>query len=299
MAVDEVHQPVLVEALLEWLDPKPSGVYVDGTLGNAGHALAVLERSSPSGFLLGLDQDEEILKIAKRRLSSFENRCKIVHANFSKIAEALKESGLERVDGIYLDLGVSSLQLDAAERGFSFSKAGPIDMRMDSSGGVPVLEKIKQTDEKELARIFKEYGEERLAAKIARGVMQKLREGNLNTTVDLAEVAYYAYHPKARHRGIHPATRIFQALRIWVNGELDCLKQFVHAAPGLLKPGGRLCIMSYHSLEDRIVKHSFRNLAQFDDYKVLTKKPVRAKELEVEKNPRARSAKLRTIERVH
>ncbi|OGQ48187.1 MAG: 16S rRNA (cytosine(1402)-N(4))-methyltransferase [Deltaproteobacteria bacterium RIFCSPLOWO2_02_FULL_46_8] len=289
-----VHTPVLLKELLKYLAPSSEGIYVDGTLGAAGHAFAVLEASNPSGVLIGLDQDEEILKIAKENLEFFENRVRIVKANFSDIAGVLKKLSVEKVDGIYLDLGVSSLQLDRPERGFSFRAAGPIDMRMDPATGESVLEKIRKSDEQELTKILREYGEERLAPKIARTLLEKVRRGELQTTLDIATSVFNIYPPRQRYGRIHPATRTFQALRIWVNDELGSLKRFLSAAPALLKEGGHLCVMSYHSLEDRIVKHTFRDLAK-KGFKILTKRPVIASEEEIKENPRSRSAKLRVL----
>jgi len=293
------HKPVLVQKILELLAVKPDGVYVDGTLGGAGHALAVLEKAGPSGFLLGLDQDGEILKVARENLTPFENRVRIVQANFSDITEVLKQERLEKVDGIYLDLGVSSLQLDRGERGFSFSKEGPIDMRMDTRQVQTALDKVRRSNEFELTRVLKEYGEERHAAKIARGLLEKAKRGELRSTLDMAEIALNAYPPKTRHKGIHPATRTFQALRIWVNEELECLKKFLGDTPPFLNINGRLCVISYHSLEDRIVKHAFRSLCKKQSgFKLLTKKPIRPSEEEIQENPRARSAKLRCLEKL-
>lgn len=293
-----VHQPVLVLELLELLAIQTSGVYVDGTLGGGGHAVAVLQKAGGEAALLGIDRDAEILASAGETLKDFKNQIRIRKGNFSDITEILEEEKLGTVDGIYLDLGISSLQVDRPERGFSFSKEGPVDMRMDPSQGAAVLDKIKTSREPELTRVLKEYGEECYAPKIARRIFEVLRRGELQTTLDLAQIAWDAYPPPARHRGIHPATRTFQALRIWVNEELDHLQKFLDRAPLCLKPGGRLCVMSYHSLEDRLVKHGFRNLAKTNPaFKVLTKKPITPSEEEKARNPRSRSAKLRGLER--
>lgn len=293
-----VHQPVLVLELLELLAIRTSGVYVDGTLGGGGHAAAVLQKAGGGITLLGIDRDGEILASAEETLSDFKNQIRIRKENFSEITEILEEEKLGRVDGIYLDLGISSLQVDRPERGFSFSKEGPVDMRMDPSQGEALLEKMKKCREPELVCVLKEYGEERYAHKIARRIFEKMRQGELQTTLDLAEIAWKAYPPAARRRGIHPATRTFQALRIWVNEELKNLEKFLERAPFCLKPGGRLCVMSYHSLEDRLVKHGFRNLAKANSaFKVLTKKPVTPSEEEKARNPRSRSAKLRCLMR--
>lgn len=295
-----VHKPVLVSEIIDLLEPKAGKMFLDGTLGNGGHAAEILEASNPSGILIGIDQDEEILKEAKENLSSFENRIRIHCANFTAIEDVLKGEGTDGVDGIYLDLGVSSLQLDRAERGFSFQKDGPIDMRMDPSKGESVWQKIKGSNVKELTDVLQTYGDERLALKIAKDIIEKMRQDQLKTTLQLADIAYQAYHPKERHKKIHPATRTFQALRIWANSELQVLETFLEKAPTLLREDGRLCVISYHSLEDRIVKHTFRKLSKKDGaYEVLTKKPIQASEGERLQNPRSRSAKLRGLRRVH
>ena len=285
---------------MENLAIKANGIYIDGTLGGGGHAQALLEKINSQGVLVGVDQDEEILEKSKVRLEKFRERVKFIHDNFSNIKEILQKEGLKMVDGIYLDLGVSSWQLDQAHRGFSFRKEGPIDMRMNLSQIETALTKIKSSNEKELTDILKEYGEERLAARIARQLIEKAKRHQLQTTLDIAQVAWEAYPPKARHKKIHPATRTFQALRIWVNKELWALEQFLKESPHFLNEKGRLCIISYHSLEDRLVKHAFRKWATQDQrFKVITKKPVIPSQEEIDQNPRARSAKLRTLERLH
>lgn len=289
-----VHIPVLSKEVLDFLSPKPEGICLDGTLGAGGHAALVLETSAPSGVLIGLDRDGEILKIARENLKSFENRVRFVRANFADVESVLKSQGTEKVDGMYLDLGVSSLQLDRPERGFSFRGEGPVDMRMDPADGETALEKIRRSDERELTRVLREYGEERLAPKIARALLGSAGRGELETTLDLASIVFNIYPPRQRYGRIHPATRTFQALRIWVNDELGSLGSFLEKAPFLLKEGGRLCIISYHSLEDRMVKHTFRDLSK-RGFDILTKKPVIASEEEVEANPRGRSAKLRAL----
>ena len=295
ITVGEVHKPVLVPEILDLLDVKPARVYLDGTLGKAGHALPVLERSSPDGKLIGVDRDAAILEVAEKRLEKFRERIRIVHGDFSELKKILENLHIQKVDGITLDLGVSSLQLDEAQRGFSFGKEGPLDMRMNPQEGETVLEKISKTDEKELADVLYRYGEERLSFKIARGILAKFEEGKLKTTLDLAEIAWKAYPPRIRHKRPHPATRTFQALRIWVNKEMQNLESFLKDAPTLLALGGRMAVISYHSLEDRLVKHAFRKWAQKDAFEILTKKPIVPGDEEVEKNPRARSAKLRGL----
>lgn len=292
------HQPVLVSEILRFLNVKPAGVYLDGTLGGGGHALALLELLGPDGLLIGMDRDANALERARERLKRFENRLHIHHGNFSEVAKVLEKEKIKGVDGILLDLGVSSLQLEEGKRGFSFSKEGPLDMRMDFGRGPTVFEKIKGSHERELAAVLKNYGEERYAERIAKRLIEKMKRGEINNTLDLANVAFEATPPKQRFGRIHPATRTFMALRIWVNEELEELKNFLGEAPSLLKADGRLCILSYHSLEDRIVKHTFRRLVKEKTvYELMTKKPVRPGEAEIKDNPRSRSAKLRVLRR--
>lgn len=300
MAVEKViHEPVLTKELVAYLKIKPAGVYVDGTLGTGGHACTILGSLSSEGLLIAIDRDQEALRVAKERLLSFGERVHIHHANFKEIRSVLEQERCSGVDGILADLGLSSLQLGTSERGFSFSKEGPLDMRMDFSHGPTALEKIRQSREWELANILEKYGEERYAKKIARTIVEKMGRGEIKNTLDLAELAREVYPAKARWKGIHPATRIFQAIRIWVNEELQNLKEFLASAPALLKPDGRLCILSYHSLEDRLVKQTFRKLAkENENFEVMTKKPIAPSEEEVEKNPRSRSAKLRVLKRI-
>lgn len=294
-----VHEAVLVKELLALLAPGGDGIYVDATLGNAGHALAVLETTGPKSLLLGIDRDSEILSIAGERLKPFLERVRLIQDNFSNLGKILAGEKIGKADGIYLDLGVSSLQLDKAERGFSFRKEGPIDMRMDPTQEENLLRKMHNSNEEELTRVLREYGEERCAARIAGGLLEKLGRGELRTTLDIAEVAFQAYPVRFRHGRTHPATRTFQALRIWTNGEIEALRIFLEQAPFALKVNGRLCVISYHSLEDRLVKHAFRDLAKNENFGLLTKKPIVPTEEEIQGNPRARSAKLRGLIRHH
>lgn len=276
------HVPVLVEELLECLNVKPDGIYFDGTYGSGGHAQAVRERLGPRGKLIACDRDPQV------------TGCH--HANFAEAGALLEQEGCAKADGIYVDLGLSSVQLENAQRGFSFGKEGPLDMRMDTTQGETLKQKLGKTNEWELAGILAEFGEERRAKKIARSIMEKRKNGVLNTTGDLAE-AVLAVSPQ-RTGQIHPATQTFQALRIWVNDELGDLEKFLDQAPAWLHRRGRLCVIAYHSLEDRLVKRAFRALAKEEQgFSLITKKPIRPSEREIEKNPRARSAKLRCIEK--
>lgn len=291
----EVHIPVLAGPVCDFLDLKPGGIYVDATLGNAGHALALFGRE-PTVRLIGLDQDREILEIARLRLQSFVSQVELHENNFVELPLILKQRGLQ-VDGILCDLGVSSLQLDEGDRGFSFQQPGPLDMRM-SAGRESLSDRLRQTRLPELTKVLQEFGEERLAPKIARRILEGLHAGSLQTTADLAQIAWQSYPPSARYRRPHPATRTFQALRIWVNDELEVLKKLVMQIPPFLKPEGRLVILSYHSLEDRIVKQGFRKWAkETGGFEILTKKPVTPTDDELAQNRRARSAKLRALKR--
>lgn len=289
------HQSVLLEAVLEWLQPRPHVGFraLDCTLDGAGHSSGLLERSAPDGQLVGLDADLEAIQRAAGRLVPFAGRFRLVHANFRELAQL----GLEPVDAIVFDLGLSSPQLEAAERGFALRLAGPLDMRLDrQAGGPTAAELLNELPEVELERIFRDYGEERAARRLARLVVQRRQTVPFEDTQQLVAVVTHALGP---HRGrIHPATRVFQALRIAVNDELGALEAGLDAAVRLLRPGGRLAVISFHSLEDRIVKWRFRGWAEAGLVQVLTRRPEQPRAEEVAINPRARSAKLRVAQRV-
>jgi 16S rRNA (cytosine1402-N4)-methyltransferase len=308
------HASVLVDETLEHLAPRAGGRYVDGTVGGGGHAEHILTASSPDGVVIGLDRDEAALAAARERLAPFGDRARLVHARFAEMPEVLASLSIPAVDGILLDLGVSSPQLDVAERGFSFSRPGPLDMRMDASTEPSLATYLATTSVDELERVIRAYGEERYAGRIARAIHEALREGALATTTDLARVVARAMPPGAARRDrIDPATRTFQGLRIAVNQELSELERFLSFFPDLLSIGGRCVIIAFHSLEDRPVKERFRDLewtsrlppdlaAATGERTVpvcrqLTRKPVTATDAEVARNPRARSAKLRACER--
>ncbi|HEX3695634.1 MAG TPA: 16S rRNA (cytosine(1402)-N(4))-methyltransferase RsmH [Polyangia bacterium] len=295
------HQPVLLDAVLQHLAPSPGGRYCDATVGLGGHASAVLERSGPDGRLIGLDRDQEALRTAAVRLASFGDRVSLIHAPFSQVGKVLDDLGAIPIDGFVVDLGVSSPQLDTPERGFSFQRNGPLDMRMDQSQGETVADLLLRVDEIELGRILREYGEERYAARIARSILQARDRGELSSTGALGALVARALPHHERHK--NPATRTFQALRIAVNQELTELEQFLDQMADCLRPGGRICIIAFHSLEDRIVKHRLRQLAARNGptppkLRLLTKHVVVADEAERLANPRSRSAKLRAAERI-
>lgn len=308
------HIPVLLEETLVLLAPRPGGIYVDATVGGGGHAEAILERIAPEGRLIGLDRDAEALVAAQQRLARFGPAVVLVHANYTRLREVLRAQGVETVDGIVMDLGISSLQIDDPARGFSFQTPGPLDMRMDRSQPQTAADLINRLPEDEVRRILREYGEERWAGRIARAIV---RARPLHTTTDLADVVARAVPRRHWPRRIHPATRTFQALRIAVNRELDDLEQALPDVVEGLGDGGRLCVITFHSLEDRTVKHTFLCLSR--EYpsgpgpstrkiwtgtmpaprvRVLTRRPVVPAEKEIGRNPRARSAKLRAVERV-
>lgn len=307
------HISVLPQEVIDWLQPRSGGVYLDGTLGGAGHSRLILEKSAPDGRLLGLDRDPAALKAAAAHLSDFGERATICHGNFSQARELAMQNGFDYFDGVLLDLGVSSHQLDTEERGFSFQGDAPLDMRMDPTAGRTAAEVVAELSPQELTRIFFEYGEERWARRIARRIVETRTEHPLTTTRELAELVADVVPKSADTIRIHPATRVFQALRIEVNGELDALREGLLAVLPLLRPGGRLAVISFHSLEDRIVKHFMRDQAldcecpprlpvcscnRQATLKVLTRKGVRASAAEVAANPRSRSAMLRVAEKL-
>lgn len=294
------HEPVLVEEILFWLQCKPGGVYVDCTLGYAGLAVRILDHSAPDGILVGIDRDMTALAEARMRLGDAIARVQVRHGNFRDLKTHVADSGVRQVDGVIFDLGVSSPQLDRAERGFSFREDGPLDMRMDQSEGSTAADLIRDLQEAELADLIYHLGEERYARRIARAIVQARTQGVIGTTGQLAAVVKRAVPASYRHGRIHCATRTFQALRIAVNRELEVLEPALRDAVDILAPGGRVCVVSFHSLEDRIVKNTFRALASDPQasLRVLTKKPVMASEIERRRNPRSRSAKLRVGERI-
>ena len=297
----ERHVPVLLQQAIRYLNVRRGGTYVDATLGLAGHASAIARELGPQGRLIAFDRDPEAMALAKAKLDALREELGsempevILHdVEFSRMAEILEPSSL---DGLLADFGVSSLQFDDAHRGFSFQADGPLEMRMNPREGMSAAQVVNQMDEKELADLIYEFGEERRSRRIARAIV---RARPITTTAELARIvagqAPPMKHDKFRHV-IHPATRTFQALRIYVNDELGEIESLLEAAPRLLKPGGRLVVISFHSLEDRRAKDALKLGAQQGIYEVLTRKPVTAEEEETDRNPRARSAKLRAAER--
>ena len=287
-----LHTPVLAEAIVEWLRIRPEGTYVDATIGTGGHALGILQQLK-AGRLVGLDRDPQALEIARERLKQFERQVTLVQTDFSKIGEVASELKLPKLDGVLADLGVSSLELDTPERGFSFRWGGPLDMRMNPGHPFVAEEIVNHWSEQELADVLYKFGEEHESRRIARAVV---RARPIRDTEHLATVVAGARKARGRQR-LHPATKTFLALRIAVNRELEELGQFLSRTPATLSPGARWAILTYHSLEDRMVKRGFQELARAGEFTILTKKVIQASESEVRSNPRARSAKLRVIEK--
>jgi len=292
MTAELLHRPVMLEEVCNWLITDPSGIYVDATLGGGGHALAILNRLEETGKLLGIDRDRESLRVAGENLRSFSDRVILVHGPFSRIGEIFASLGIDRVSGMLFDLGVSSLHLDQAERGFSFEKDGPLDMRMDTTQKLDASWVVNHCSEKELADLIYHYGEERYARRIARAIVEGRKKERIESTRQLAQIVEMVVPRRGK---IHPATRTFMALRIFVNRELEELTLALAQIPQFLQEKGRVVVLSYHSLEDRIVKRFF---ADCSELLVCTRKPLRPSKEEVARNPRARSARLRVAERM-
>jgi 16S rRNA (cytosine1402-N4)-methyltransferase len=297
-----LHEPVLVAETLALLQPERGGVFVDCTIGLGGHGRAMLDAGAAR--LIGLDRDPDALRLAAETLAAFGDRVELVHADYRDLDRVLSARGLEGVAGILADLGVSSMQLDTEGRGFSFRRDERLDMRMDRSQGATAADLLASVDEKELADVIFQYGEERFSRRIARAIVNERRTAPVTTTGRLAQIVRRAV-PHRGYQRIDPATRTFQALRIWVNRELEGLEPFLAAAARRLLAGARLAVISFHSLEDRIAKHTFRALASLAGaesgelaVRILTRRPVEPSEEEIARNPRARSAKLRAIERM-
>lgn len=290
---DFAHTTVLRDETLAALAPRPGGVYADATVGGGGHAEAILDASAPDGRLIGLDRDPSALEAARRRLARFGDRATLVHAEFAALAGVLAEANTARVQGLVADLGVSSPQLEEADRGFSFSRSGPLDMRMDPTQGESAADLVARLSESDLADVLYQLGEERRSRPIARSIKRAVDRDEMHTTDDLRRAVVRVLGP--RRGRTDPATRTFQALRLAVNGELEQLATLLHDLPELLEDGAVAAVISFHSLEDRMVKHAFRDDARLER---LTKKPVVPSDEERKSNPRARSAKLRAARRV-
>lgn len=306
------HVPVLLDEVISYLNLQQGGVYVDSTLGGGGHTLEIVKRIQPGGRVIGIDQDPNALAAARKRLEEYAENITFVHSNYYRIKEIVPELNLSSVDGVLFDLGVSSHQLDEGERGFSYMQDAPLDMRMNPEDPVTAEKLVNDLPEDELTKIIKEYGEERWAVRIARFVTEHRRIKPIHTTGELVEIIKKAIPAGARREGPHPAKRTFQALRIAVNDELNRFARTLRDCVDILKPGGRVCVISFHSLEDRITKDVFREMAREcicppnmpvctcgkeKLLKIITGKPITAGKQELETNPRARSAKLRVAEK--
>ena len=310
--VDYGHKPVLLDECIEALAIRPDGIYVDGTLGRAGHSLEIVRRLT-TGRLIALDRDESALAAARIRLADYMDRVTLVHSNFSRLGEVLRGLGIDGADGMLFDLGVSSPQLDDAQRGFSYKQDAPLDMRMDTTAALTARELVNTASYEELRRILFEYGEERYAPAIARAICREREQMPIETTLQLADIIRSAMPGQALREKQHPAKRSFQAIRIAVNDELGELEPMLSAAEENLRPGGRLAVITFHSLEDRIVKRKLRELStgctcppefpvcvcgKKPKMELLTRKPIVSGEQELEENPRARSAKLRVARKL-
>jgi 16S rRNA (cytosine1402-N4)-methyltransferase len=289
------HIPVLVEEVMTFLKCEPGHTYVDATLGGGGHASEILKRSAPDGVVIGMEWDEDALSEARKTLMPFGNRVKIFRENFIHLPDLMKA---ESADGILLDLGLSSIQVEKEERGFSFKGEGPLDMRMDQRMNETAAGLVNNLSAEKLEFTLSQYGEERWAKRIARAIVHEREREPIRTTQTLRKIVHRAIPARFRSRRIDPATRTFQALRISVNDELENLKNILETGWKILKRGGRMCIISFHSLEDRMVKETFRTLEKEGEMRVLTKKPVTPCEEEQNRNPRSRSGKLRCAERI-
>ena len=307
------HRPVMLDECMEGLAIRPDGVYVDGTAGGAGHSSAIAARLGEGGRLIALDQDETAVAVATERLSVFGGRAQVVRSNFCEVASVMEMLGIDRIDGMLMDLGVSSYQLDTAERGFSYQADAPLDMRMDIRNPLTAKRVVNEYSEDDLRRILFEYGEERFSSRIASNIVRERERAPIETTGELVEIIKRSIPSAQRDGGHHPAKRSFQALRIEVNAELDVIAPAIRSAVRLLKPGGRIAIITFHSLEDRIVKQTFASLAQGctcprdfpvcacgkrPELRVITRKPILPSNGELEINPRSRSAKLRVAEKL-
>lgn len=293
------HVPVMQAEVISSLNLKAGACFVDGTLGLGGHSrLIAAQLTAPEARLIGIDRDVESVAIAKRNLTGVPVRCDFVHDDFRRIDKILEQLGAPKIDGILLDLGISSFQIDKPERGFSIRAEGPLDMRMDQAGYISAYDLVNSLSEKEISSILKDYGEERMCKRIARFLVQQRSVKPIESTKELSDIVLRAMPAALRRQRIHPATRTFQAFRIAVNRELESLELFLERCVPYLNPGSRLCIISFHSLEDRIVKQKFRQYATQGQLRLITKKPLRPTEGEVTANPRARSARLRVAEKI-
>ncbi len=297
MMESKIHIPVMIKEIMEGMNLKPGQTIIDGTLGNGGHSLEMIKRILPGGRLIAIDRDQESLESAKERLDDFRSSVEFVCGNFSDIDKILEGLRIDKVDGILLDLGISSFQLDNPERGFSFQNEGPLDMRFDRTSFISAYDLVNNLNEEEISAILRNFGQERWHRRIARFIVQERQKHPISSTTQLSGIVNRATPHKYRYQRINPATRTFQAMRIAVNRELEALEIFLNKAVSFLSKDARVCIISFHSLEDRIVKLNFRKFALEGLIRIITPKPLVTSEEEISGNPASRSAKLRVAER--
>lgn len=295
---EKYHIPVMCREVLDYLNLAPGKTIVDLTIGTGGHSLKILERIMPRGRLIGIDRDEESLNMAKERLRDYSSSCEFVYGNFMDIDKILSSLNIKKVDGILFDLGLSSVQLDDPDRGFSFQNEGPLDMRLDKNSYISAYDLVNNLNEDELSCLLWNFGQERWHNRIARFLVKEREKHPISTTQELSDIVVRAIPYRYRHHRIHPATRTFQAVRIAVNRELETLEIAIQKAIELLDKKARICVISFHSLEDRIVKLNFRDFALRGLIKIITPKPLVPTALEIEQNPKSRSAKFRVAEKL-
>ena len=294
------HTPVMLQEILDYLNLSPGNIIVDATIGTAGHSKAMLERILPGGRLIGIDRDEESLSVARQRLREFSSSCEFVHGNFADIDTILNNLNIKKIGGVIFDLGISSFQLEDPHRGFSFQNEGPLDMRLDRASYISAYDLVNNLNEEEISTLLRDFGQERWHNRIAHLLVQERERQPISTTLQLADIVVKAMPSRYRHRyyRIHPATRTFQAVRIAVNRELETLENAIDKAITLLDKGARICVISFHSLEDRVVKWGFRKAASQDLIEIITPKPLTPKQTEIDSNPSSRSSKLRVAQRL-
>ena len=300
MAEEKLHIPVMLREVIDYLNPRPGKIIVDATLGTGGHSFEILKRITPGGKLIGIDRDEDSLAICRKRLSEFSSSCEFVHGNFVDLDQILEKLGIDKIDGIVFDLGISTYQLKDPERGFSFQQEGPLDMRLDKSSYISAYDLVNNLNESEISNMLWSFGEERWHNRIARLLVEERRNQPISTTSQLANLVMRAipYRYRKGYYRIHPATRTFQAVRIAVNRELEILETAVKKAVAILGKKAKICVISFHSLEDRVIKHTFRALKADGLIDIVTAKPLTPAPSEVIANPSSRSSKFRVAERI-
>ena len=300
MVEEKLHIPVMLREVIDYLNPGPGKIIVDATLGTGGHSFEILKRITPGGKLIGIDRDEDSLAICRKRLSEFSSSCEFVHGNFVDLDQILEKLGIDKVDGIVFDLGISTYQLKDPERGFSFQQEGPLDMRLDKSSYISAYDLVNNLNESEISNMLWSFGEERWHNRIARLLVEERRNQPISTTTQLAALVMRAipYRYRKGYYRIHPATRTFQAVRIAVNRELEILETAVKKAVAILGKKAKICVISFHSLEDRVIKHTFRALKADGLIDIVTAKPLTPAPSEVIANPSSRSSKFRVAERI-